>query len=124
MFAPLTSRQELVSECEGLGLDQKAPRDWRETYNDEQLRAAITWLDERGTNAEQLIAAAATSPRLETWISRRILAGEKPSQIIAAMQRIGNLFAAIGSDGQAGLTFACLVMAALPFAVLGWVLPS
>lgn len=125
MFAPLTPRQELVSHCEGLGLDRKAPRNWRETYSDAQLCSAIVWLDGQGSTADQLIAAAATSPKLETWISRQIIAGEKPSQIVATMARMpGNLFAAIGGDGAPALAFACVVMFALPFLALGLVLPS
>ncbi|TIO72200.1 hypothetical protein [Mesorhizobium sp.] len=125
MCDPLTPRQELVSACEDLGLDQKAPRNWRETYSDEQLTAAITWLDGHGTISEQLIAAAATSERLEVWISRQLSAGEKPSQILATMRRMtGHLFAAIGNDGQVGLTFASILMFALPFLALGFVLPS
>lgn len=125
MCTPLTPRQELIAECEGLGLDLKAPRHWRETYSNEQLRAAITWLDQQGTTAEQLIAAAATSERLELWISRQILAHEKPSQILATMARApGDLFAAIGRDGAPALTFACLIMFALPFFALGFLLPA
>ncbi|RUW69832.1 hypothetical protein [Mesorhizobium sp. M2A.F.Ca.ET.067.02.1.1] len=122
---PLSQRQDLISECEGLGLDLKAPRHWRESYSDEQLRAAITWLDEKGTIADQLIAAAATSERLELWISRQILAHERPSQILATMARApGDLFAAISRDGAPALTFACLIMFALPFFALGFVLPA
>lgn len=123
VFQPLSPRQELISECEGLGLDGKAPRDWRETYSDAQLRSAIVWLDQAGGTADQLIAAAATEPRLETWISRQILAGQKPSQILAALAGMMN-FRAIGGDGPAGLAFASTLVFVSTFAVLGWALPS
>ncbi|RWO29615.1 MAG: hypothetical protein EOS10_22500 [Mesorhizobium sp.] len=122
-FHPLSPRQELISECEGLGLDGKAPRDWREIYSDAQLRSAIVWLDQAGSAADQLIAAAATEPRLETWISRQILAGQKPSQILAALAGMMN-FRAIGGDGPAGLAFASTLVFVSTFAVLGWALPS
>ncbi|RUU10042.1 hypothetical protein EOD08_34025 [Mesorhizobium sp. M6A.T.Ca.TU.002.02.2.1] len=89
VFQPLSPRQELISECEGLGLDGKAPPNWRETYSDAQLRAAINWLDEVGTAADRLIAAAATSPELEASISRQLTGGRKPSEILAALDAGG-----------------------------------
>ncbi|BAB54368.1 hypothetical protein [Mesorhizobium japonicum] len=77
--------------------------------------------------AESLIAEAAKSRKAEAWVSRQILAGRKPSEILADLRRAANpslIIAAVGGDGPAGLTFACVVMFALPFALLGWVLPS
>lgn len=86
MCEPLSTRDELISACEGLGLDGKAPQDWRETYTEAQLRAAIGWLDEVGTVADQLIAAATTSPAMETLISRQLSVGMKPSEILAHLE--------------------------------------
>jgi len=75
--------------------------------------------------AHQLIAEAAKSPEAEAWVSRQLLAGQKPSQILAELRRATKpVIAAIGGDGPVGLTVASLVMFALPFAVLGWMLPT
>ncbi|RWP31779.1 hypothetical protein [Mesorhizobium sp.] len=90
MFEPLSPHDELISACEGLGLDGKVPRNWRETYSDAQLRAAIAWLDEVGTVADRLIAAAATSPELEASITRQLKGGSKPSEILADLERAGS----------------------------------
>ncbi|RUV69667.1 MAG: hypothetical protein EOR26_05170 [Mesorhizobium sp.] len=87
MFEPLSPRNELISECEGLGLDGRAPNNWRDTYSDAQLRAAIVWLDEIGTVADQLIAAAATSPEMEASITHQLAGGRKPSEILADLER-------------------------------------
>ncbi|ODA94967.1 hypothetical protein BFX40_20250 [Mesorhizobium sp. SEMIA 3007] len=79
------------------------------------------------TIAESLIAEAAKSREAEAWVSRQILTGRRPSEILADLRRAANpsrIIAAVGGDGPAGLTFACVVMFALPFALLGWVLPS
>ncbi|MER8786850.1 hypothetical protein NKH71_03115 [Mesorhizobium sp. M0983] len=43
---PLSPREELISECEGLGLDAHAPKDWRDTFSDAELQAAIARLDQ------------------------------------------------------------------------------
>ncbi|OBQ72364.1 hypothetical protein [Mesorhizobium loti] len=40
--------------------------------------------------ADRLIAAASTSPEVEAWISRQLMAGEKPSQIIETMLQGGH----------------------------------
>ncbi len=37
---PLTARQELISELEGLGYDRVAPADWRDVMSDAELAAA------------------------------------------------------------------------------------
>lgn len=77
--------------------------------------------------ADRLIAAAARSPEHEAWISRQLFAGQKPSQILATLDRAINpdrLIKAIGGDGTAGLTFACALVFVSTFAVLGWALPS
>ncbi|OBQ68380.1 hypothetical protein EFV37_25225 [Mesorhizobium loti] len=79
------------------------------------------------TVAESLIAEAAKSREAEAWVTRQLLAGRKPSEILADLRRAADpsrVIAAIGGDGPAGLTFACVLMFALPFALLGWVLPS
>ena len=79
------------------------------------------------TAADQLIAEAAKSPEHEAWIARQILAGQRPSQILATLGRAvdpANVVAGAGGDGPAGLTVACLIMFALPFAALGFLLPS
>lgn len=46
-FDPLTPRQELISECEGLGLDADAPKDWRDAFSDDELRASIVRLSKQ-----------------------------------------------------------------------------
>jgi hypothetical protein len=77
--------------------------------------------------AEQLIAEAAKSPEHEAWISRQILAGQRPSQILATLGRAvdpAKVIAAAGGDGPAGLTVACIIMFALPFFALGFLLPA
>ncbi|MCF6111966.1 hypothetical protein [Mesorhizobium muleiense] len=71
--------------------------------------------------AERLITEAAKSPQTEAWISRQIMAGQKPSQILATLDR---LCGKVGGDGAAGLTFACALVFVSTFAVLGWALPS
>ncbi|TPM55320.1 hypothetical protein FJ959_18080 [Mesorhizobium sp. B2-2-4] len=38
------------------------------------------------TLADRLIAAAAMSPETEAWISRQLMAGQRPSQILAAIE--------------------------------------
>lgn len=75
------------------------------------------------TIADRLIAEAAKSREVEAWISRQILAGQRPSEILAEMDRLGTSKTRL-SDGPAGLTVACLVMFALPFLALGFILPT
>jgi hypothetical protein len=77
--------------------------------------------------AEQLIAEAAKSPEHEAWISRQILAGQRPSQILATLGRAVDpaaLLRQAGGDGPVGLTVACVIMFALPFFALGFLLPT
>ncbi|TPN43235.1 hypothetical protein [Mesorhizobium sp. B1-1-7] len=79
------------------------------------------------SNADLLIAEAAKSPQHEAWITRQLIAQRRPSEILADLRRAidpAKLIAEAGGDGPAGLTVACLVMFALPFVLLGWVLPS
>ncbi|MBZ9719131.1 hypothetical protein LB519_14880 [Mesorhizobium sp. AD1-1] len=76
---------------------------------------------EARTTADRLIAEAAKSRDAEAWISRQILAGQKPSQILATLDRLAGR---IGGDGAASLTFASVLVFASTFAVLGWALPS
>lgn len=75
------------------------------------------------TVAERLIAEAAKSSEVEAWISRQILAGQRPSEILAEMDRLG-VSKPWRGDGPAGLTMACAVMFALPFLSLGYLLPG
>jgi len=77
--------------------------------------------------AEDLIAEAAKSPQHEAWISRQIMAGQKPSQILATLGRSidpAALLRQAGGDGPAGLTVACVIVFLLPFVSLGWLLPG
>lgn len=76
--------------------------------------------------AERLITESAKSREAEAWISRQLFAGRRPCEIMDDLRRATDpvkVIAAMGGDGPAGLTFACVVMFALPFALLGWVLP-
>ncbi|RWF78258.1 MAG: hypothetical protein EOS26_05830 [Mesorhizobium sp.] len=73
------------------------------------------------TLADRLIAEAAKSRDAEAWISRQILAGQKPSQILSHLDRLAGK---VASDGAAGLAFASALVFVSTFAVLGWALPS
>jgi hypothetical protein len=77
--------------------------------------------------SDRLIAEAAKSRDAEAWISRQILAGQKPSQILATLDRSTDaerMVRSIGGDGPVGLTLASILMFATPFIALGWLLPS
>lgn len=51
----------------------------------ETPKAANTNTRPTRTTAEMLIAAAALSPEIHDWISRQIMAGQKPSEILVRL---------------------------------------
>ncbi|WP_292229656.1 hypothetical protein, partial [Mesorhizobium sp.] len=62
------------------------------------------------TVAENLIAEAAKSREAEAWISRQLLAGRRPSEILTDLNRAADparVIVEIGGDGPAGLITAC-----------------
>ncbi len=71
--------------------------------------------------ADRLITESAKSRETEAWISRQIMAGQRPSQILATLDR---LCGKVGGDGPAALSFACALVFVTTFAILGWALPS
>lgn len=52
-----------------------------------ELVAANSNVRQPPTNAERLIAAAATSPEVHDWIARQIKAGRKPSEILVLLSQ-------------------------------------
>jgi hypothetical protein len=67
-------------------------------------------------NAEKLIAVAGQSREMEAWISRQLMAGQKPSQILAELgQGVVDRACAALANASIRLAIASSFMFALAF---------